>query len=65
MNEQQPLDDRFPGFVVTPGGDGIDDAEQGVPEFIAKDNIGWRKIADVRWGWQTFTQAVKGVMDRL
>lgn len=66
MTNQQLLDDKFPGFIVTPSGDGIDDAgEREIPEFIRKDNVGWRKVADIRDGWQRFAQAVRDTVERL
>lgn len=58
------IEDKYPGFVVRPK-DNIEDAEPELPDFIAKDNEGWRKIADIKDGWQEFVRAVKNVVDRL
>mgnify|MGYP001560173067 FL=1 len=67
---QQPQpqqDDRFPGFIVAPMGDGIGDVSE-LPEeldFIQKDNVGWRKVADIRDSWQRLMQDVKATLERL
>lgn len=58
------IEDKYPGFVVRPK-DSIDDAEPELPDFIAKDNEGWRKVADIKDGWQRFTQAINKVLDNL
>ena len=65
MTQQRRDDDLYPGIIIAPGHDGIDDAEAELPDFIQKDNVGWRKVADIRDGWQRLTQAVKATLDNL